>query len=142
MNEIVRSDARAVGQISMAKASCDPEYRRRDCRVIACRLRSSGTETEAHPQRVCAREAPMRLVDRRSDVCGACSENRPIRAALDAYCGDFIVEDRIRAGDLVELLPHLRGRTRPFSVIYAPHRRLSAASRSLIDMLTMSTAEA
>lgn len=84
----------------------------------------------------------MRLVDRRSDVCGACSENRPIRAALDAYCGDFIVRDRIRAGDLVELLPHLRGRTRPFSVIYAPRRRLSAASRSLIDMLTMSTAEA
>lgn len=48
---------------------------------------------------------------------------------------DFIVEDRLRRGRLVELLPQLRGRSRPFSVIYAPHRRLSAASRALIDML-------
>lgn len=49
---------------------------------------------------------------------------------------DFIVEERLRRGALVELLPQLRGRSRPFSLIYAPHRRLSAASRALIDMLT------
>ena len=34
------------------------------------------------------------------------------------------------------LLPHARGRSRPFSLIYAPHRRLSAAARALIDMFT------
>ncbi|TKD44597.1 LysR family transcriptional regulator, partial [Azotobacter chroococcum] len=39
-------------------------------------------------------------------------------------------------GRLVELLPQLRGRTRPFSVVYAPHRRQSAATRALIDLLT------
>ncbi len=54
---------------------------------------------------------------------------------------DFIVRERIRRGSLVEVLPHLRGRTRPFSLIYAPHRRLSAASRALIEVLVRSAAE-
>lgn len=48
---------------------------------------------------------------------------------------DFIVRDRIERGRLVEVLPALRGRSRPFSLIYAPHRRLSAASRALIEVL-------
>lgn len=48
---------------------------------------------------------------------------------------DFIVRERIERGRLVEVLPGLRGRSRPFSLIYAPHRRLSAASRALIDVL-------
>ncbi|WP_454832568.1 LysR family transcriptional regulator [Pseudoxanthomonas wuyuanensis] len=48
---------------------------------------------------------------------------------------DFIVRDRIERGRLVEVLPGMRGRTRPFSLIYAPHRRLSAASRALIEEL-------
>lgn len=48
---------------------------------------------------------------------------------------DFIVRERIERGDLVEVLPGLRGRSRSFSLIYAPHRRLSAASRALIDVL-------
>lgn len=49
---------------------------------------------------------------------------------------DFIVRDRIQSGRLLEVLPELRGRSRPFSLIYAPHRRLSAASRALIEALT------
>ncbi|MGH8082914.1 MAG: LysR family transcriptional regulator [Lysobacter sp.] len=49
---------------------------------------------------------------------------------------DFIVADRLHRASLIEVLPQLRGRSRPFSLIYAPHRRLSAASRALIDMLT------
>ncbi|AKJ30053.1 LysR family transcriptional regulator [Caldimonas brevitalea] len=48
---------------------------------------------------------------------------------------DFIAQERIRRGQLVEVLPELRGRSRPFSLIYAPHRRLSAASRALIEAL-------
>lgn len=51
---------------------------------------------------------------------------------------DFIVRQQIEQGSLVELLPALRGRTRPFSVVYAPHRRQSAATRALIDLLTSS----
>lgn len=49
---------------------------------------------------------------------------------------DFIVRQQLEQGGLVELLPALRGRTRPFSVVYAPHRRQSAATRALIDLLT------
>ena len=71
------------------------------------------------------------------DVLGVVSMAQSGAGICQTY--DFIVRDRIQAGTLVELLPHLRGRTRPFSVIYAPHRRLSAASRALIDMLVAST---
>ncbi|TXD56051.1 LysR family transcriptional regulator [Ralstonia sp. TCR112] len=49
---------------------------------------------------------------------------------------DFVVRQQLEQGSLVELLPALRGRTRPFSVVYAPHRRQSAATRALIDLLT------
>ena len=53
---------------------------------------------------------------------------------------DFIIDACTRRGaDLVRVLPGLSGRTRPFSVIYAPHRRLSAASRALIDALVSAT---
>lgn len=48
---------------------------------------------------------------------------------------DFIAKDLIAQGRAVEVLSQTRGRSRPFSVIYAPHRRLSAASRALIDSL-------
>lgn len=49
---------------------------------------------------------------------------------------DFIVRDRIEQGRLIEVLDHTRGRTKPFSIIFAPHRRLSPATRALIDYLT------
>lgn len=49
---------------------------------------------------------------------------------------DFIAAERTRQGRLVELLPQLRGRSRPFSVIYAPHRRLPPPARALIDTLS------
>ncbi|MGN7733096.1 LysR substrate-binding domain-containing protein [Ensifer sp. 22564] len=48
---------------------------------------------------------------------------------------DFVVRDRLARGSLVELLPELGGRSRPFSLIYPPHRHLSAATRALIDCL-------
>ncbi len=48
---------------------------------------------------------------------------------------DFIVRDRIEAGALVPVLPTMEGRSRPFSIVYPPHRSLSAATRALIDAL-------
>jgi DNA-binding transcriptional LysR family regulator len=42
---------------------------------------------------------------------------------------------------LVEVLPQLRGRSRPFSVIYAPHRRQSAAARAMIELLVGNAGE-
>lgn len=54
---------------------------------------------------------------------------------------DFIAQDLIAQGRAVEVLAPARGRSRPFSVIYAPHRRLSSASRALIDSLVATTSE-
>ncbi|EKF65768.1 lysR substrate binding domain protein [Serratia plymuthica A30] len=50
---------------------------------------------------------------------------------------EFIVHDRMENGRLVEILPHLRGRSRPFSVVYAPHRRQSPATRAMIELLCL-----
>ncbi|CAB3763948.1 hypothetical protein LMG29660_04878 [Burkholderia puraquae] len=72
------------------------------------------------------------------DVLGVVSMAQNGAGICQTY--DFVVQEQVRAGHLVEVLPHLRGRTRPFSVIYAPHRRQSAASRALIDMLIASAA--
>lgn len=54
---------------------------------------------------------------------------------------DFIVRERIQSGRLVSLLEQSGGRSRPFSVIFPPHRQLSAASRALIDFLTREVAD-
>lgn len=48
---------------------------------------------------------------------------------------EFIVRERIERGELVEVLEAFGGRSRPFSVIYPPHRQLPAAARALIDFL-------
>ena len=48
---------------------------------------------------------------------------------------EFIAREYLDRGSLVEVLPELRGRSRTFTVLYAPHRRRSAISRALIDSL-------
>ncbi|CAH1659555.1 LysR family transcriptional regulator [Hyphomicrobiales bacterium] len=67
------------------------------------------------------------------DVLGVMSLAESGMGICQTY--DFIVGDRIEQGRLVEVLEGTRGRTRPFSVIFTPHRRLSAATRALIDYL-------
>jgi len=47
----------------------------------------------------------------------------------------FIAQDRLERGVLVEVLPELKGRSRPFSLIYTPQRRMTAAARALITCL-------
>jgi DNA-binding transcriptional LysR family regulator len=49
---------------------------------------------------------------------------------------DFVVQEHIRDGRLVEVLPGLRGYSGRFSLIYPPHRRLSAASKAMIEILS------
>ncbi|KQV53665.1 LysR family transcriptional regulator [Duganella sp. Root336D2] len=44
----------------------------------------------------------------------------------------FIAQDRLERGVLVEVLPELKGRSRPFSLIYTPQRRMTAAARAFI----------
>ena len=48
---------------------------------------------------------------------------------------DFVVADRLARGSLVEVLPEMAGRSRPFSLLFAPHRNLPIATRKLIDFL-------
>lgn len=49
---------------------------------------------------------------------------------------DFIARGPLEQGRAVEVLPQLRGRTRRFSLLYVPHRHMSAVARVLIGFLT------
>jgi DNA-binding transcriptional LysR family regulator len=45
----------------------------------------------------------------------------------------YIAQERLERGVLMEVLPELKGRSRPFSLIYTPQRRMTAAARAFID---------
>ncbi|MEG5563309.1 LysR family transcriptional regulator [Enterobacter ludwigii] len=77
---------------------------------------------------------PVSPIETSDDVLGVVSLAEHGMGICQSY--EFIVQDRIQRGQLVEVLPHLRGRSRPFSVIFAPHRRQSVATRAMIDLLT------
>lgn len=77
---------------------------------------------------------PASTIETSDDVLGVVSLAEHGMGICQSY--EFIVQDRIQRGQLVEVLPHLRGRSRPFSVIFAPHRHQSAATRAMIDLLT------
>ncbi|WP_431080173.1 LysR family transcriptional regulator [Pseudomonas thivervalensis] len=72
------------------------------------------------------------------DVLGIVSLAQAGMGICQTY--DFIVRERIERGELVGLLEDFGGRSRPFSVIYPPHRQLPAAARALIDFLTRAEA--
>lgn len=74
--------------------------------------------------------AALRVED---DVLGLVSLAEQGLGICQSY--DFVVAERLRRGSLVELLPELGGRSRPFSLVYAPHRRLPTAARALIEHL-------
>ncbi|WP_322843459.1 LysR family transcriptional regulator [Pseudomonas sp. B33.4] len=81
-------------------------------------------------------EASVQVSD---DVLGTVSLAEHGMGICQTY--DFIVRDRIQSGRLIPLLEQSGGRSRPFSVIYPPHRQLSAAARALIDFLTHEIAD-
>lgn len=78
---------------------------------------------------------PGSTIEISDDVLGVVSLAEQGMGICQSY--EFIVRDRIQRGQLVEVLPQLRGRSRPFSVLFAPHRRQSAATRAMIDLLTL-----
>ncbi|MDQ1829220.1 LysR family transcriptional regulator [Massilia scottii] len=78
--------------------------------------------------------SPTPRVTVSDDVLGVVSLAAHGLGVCQSY--DFIVRERIGRGELVELLPQLRGRSRAFSAIYAGHRRPSAAARALIGALS------
>jgi DNA-binding transcriptional LysR family regulator len=78
--------------------------------------------------------APPPAVEVSDDVLGVVSLALAGIGIAQSY--DFIVREHLAQGRLVDLLPQLRGRSRPFSVVYAPHRRQSGATRAMIEILT------
>ncbi|HEX7986828.1 MAG TPA: LysR family transcriptional regulator [Duganella sp.] len=74
--------------------------------------------------------ARMRVAD---DVLGVVTMAQQGMGICQTY--RFVADERLRSGQLVEVLPAFSGRSRPFSLIYPPHRRMSAACRALIDSL-------
>lgn len=84
---------------------------------------------------------PISRIAVSDDVLGVVSLAQSGVGLCQTY--DFIIDAAIaRGAPLVRVLPQLAGRARPFSLIYAPHRRLSAASRALIDALVEGAARA
>jgi DNA-binding transcriptional LysR family regulator len=75
-------------------------------------------------------EASIQVSD---DVLGTVSLAEHGMGICQTY--EFIVRERIQSGRLVPLLEQSGGRSRPFSLIFPPHRQLSATSRALIDFL-------
>lgn len=80
--------------------------------------------------------SPNSTIEISDDMLGVVSLAEHGLGICQSY--EFIVQDRIASGRLVEVLPALRGRTRPFSAVYVPHRRQSVATRAMIELLTSS----
>lgn len=76
---------------------------------------------------------PSSVLEVSDDVLGTVAMAEQGIGICQSY--DFVVRERLANGSLVELLPELGGRTRPFSLVYAPHRHQSAAVRALIAAL-------
>ena len=72
----------------------------------------------------------VRILD---DVLGVVSLAESGLGICQTY--DFIARSHIEQGRLVKLLEGAAGRSRPFSMIFPPHRQISAATRALIDFL-------
>lgn len=108
----------------LTKHACLPFIMPSTGRPAPWLLRVDGSDIEWTPH------GPVHVQD---DVLGTVSLAEAGLGVCQTY--DFVVRDRLAQGGLVELLPELGGRSRPFSLIYPPHRNLSAATRALIDCL-------
>ena len=93
-------------------------------RALPWQLRAADADVDWMP------EAALEVTD---DPLGVVSLAESGLGICQAY--DFIVAERIARGSLVEVLPELRGRQRPFSLIYAPHKTLTAAAKAFIDAM-------
>ena len=93
-------------------------------RVMPWGLRDAGRDVDWMPH------SSLHVAE---DVSGLVSLARAGLGICQTY--RFIAEDSLRSGALVEVLPGTAARSRPFSLIYAPHRRMPATTRALIDAI-------
>ena len=117
----------------MGTPSCLAELKTHRCilflipstgRAIPWQLREADVDIDWMP------DAAVEVTD---DPLGVVSLAESGIGICQAY--DFIVADRLARGTLVEILPELRGRTRSFSLIYAPHKTLTAAAKAFIGAM-------
>jgi DNA-binding transcriptional LysR family regulator len=108
----------------LAQHVCLPFVLPRTGRYGAWSFRVNGADVEWTPR------ATIEVSD---DVLGTVSLAAHGLGICQTY--GFVVRERLLSGELVELLPELAGRTRPFSLIYSPHRHQSAAARALIAVM-------
>jgi DNA-binding transcriptional LysR family regulator len=113
----------------LATHVCLPFVMPRTGRHGAWSFQVEGEDVEWQPQ------SALEVTD---DVLGTVSLAEQGIGICQSY--DFVVQERLASGRLVELLPGLAGRTRPFSLVYAPHRHQSAATRALIAALARTDA--
>ena len=113
----------------LAKHVCLPFVLPRTGKLGTWSFRAGGEEIEWQPSSV------LEVSD---DVLGTVSLAEQGIGICQTY--DFVVCERLASGRLVELLPERAGRTRPFSLVYAPHRHQSAATRALISALAQAGA--
>lgn len=76
---------------------------------------------------------PTSVLEVSDDVLGTVSMAEQGIGICQTY--DFVVRSHLDSGRLIEILPQLAGRTRPFSLVYASHRHQSAAARALVEAL-------
>jgi DNA-binding transcriptional LysR family regulator len=81
-------------------------------------------------------DAPYRCSD---DVLGVIGLARASVGLVQIY--DFLVEEDVARGRLVEVLGPFRGATRPFSLIYPKGAPLSPAARALADFILAAARE-
>jgi len=93
-------------------------------RALPWGFRRDGEDVEWAP------ESPVTVTD---DVLGVVSLAEAGMGICQTF--RFIAEERLARGALLEVLPQFQGRSRPFSLLYPPQRRQSAAARAFIGTL-------
>ncbi|MBV7598227.1 LysR substrate-binding domain-containing protein [Aeromonas sp. sia0103] len=93
-------------------------------RALPWQLCEGGVDVDWMP------EAALEVTD---DPLGVVSLAESGLGICQAY--DFIVAERIARGTLAEIMLELRGRLRVFSLIYAPHKTLTAAAKAFIEVM-------
>jgi DNA-binding transcriptional LysR family regulator len=91
-------------------------------RILPWLFRKAGEDLERTPR------SAMRVSD---DVLGCVTLARAHAGITQSY--HFIVQPWLAGGELVEVLPRLGGRSRPFSILYPRNRHMSARVRSFVD---------
>ena len=116
----------------LSKHKCLPFLSPNTRRFYAWLLREQGKEIDWIPP------ATLRITD---DALGVVSMAEQGVGICQTY--RFIAQDKLQNGKLIEVMPDIGGkRSRPFSLIYAPHKYQSAAVLALINWLKVNRSQA